>query len=620
MLIVGSVCWAQESVQIKLSDISKSLNCLKDEKEQGFVCKGENGQSILVSGNIGMGGFNYTAISFNEKVSGVLRTHTIEEIRENEKVLFSATSGIGYGGFGGSPANSPDGKAPSQAGTIHGTTGIPVYGAISYTPPPPENTENSLLSVYSDYRLATLLSATTSDKLPAPKAGVRGIGTESGWGTPVRQRGGENFEKVFEIFRKNYDDTRSQIASVLKKSDFILELDDGQKVACIKGKNRALSEEEKKRHHAFGAMPACQIMKCGPAKWKGNKNDLVLLIPYASGMEGFASPIALVASDKGGILDILKIRALQHSELRHPLLALNAEYEKFYDKLAKKNARSSFGQILPAAPSKGDLSFLTHPMTKRSIEQFKNTCAPNDSVVAFFDKHYLGLRNAVAEKELVQVIGKNGRVLSSRWELAGAANQNCNNCTAILDKSVPNSVIQNFRENTKPRTISFEKAQALFDQAKQMKDIAWNYKTDGCYARAHLVARRFEAQGIDVGKAWIAGDLKVPEENLSWIFHTAPIVYVEDKKGNIERYVIDPSLAKNVVTVNQWSSLMKKGVLGPDTITSFPFPANAASFERTAIAFSSAKPYLQYDPLDKTEEQKMTEALSIMKSYLRAQP
>jgi len=630
-LVLAPVSWAQDRVQIKLGSFSRSLSCLKDEKAQGYVCKGEDGQPVLVSssGVTGVGGFNYTAISFNEKVPGVLRTHVVEEIRENEKVIVSATSGypgIGsYGGWGGTSPSPPEGKVPSQAGKISGTGGVPGYGEFSYTPPPPENTDNSLLSVYNDYRIASLFGAKPSDKLPAPKAGEgalgNGIGTSSAWSIPVRQRGGESFERTFEIFRKNYEEMRSQITSVLERSDFQLELSDGQKVACVKGKNRQLSDEEKERFSAFGAMVACQIMKCGPAKWEGKERNLVLLIPYSSGMEGLTSPMALVASDSEGIVDTLKVRALRHSEPRYPLLALNPEYEKFSEDLAKKNAQSGFGSFTLAPPSKDDLSFLTHPMTKASIEQFKNTCAPNDSIVRFFDKHYLGLRNAVAQKELVQVIGESGQILNSRWELARVANRSCGNGTTIVDKSVlkPDS-IQSFSENTKPRTITIEKAQGLFDQAKQMKDLAWNYKSDGCYARAHLMARRFESQGIEVGKVWISGTLQVPEENLAWNFHTAPVVYVEDQKGNVERYVIDPSLAKTAVTVSQWSSLMKKGVIGPDTYTSFPFPANAASFERTAIAFSSSKPYLPYDPLDKTEEQKMAEAMSIMKSYKEAQP
>ena len=77
------------------------------------------------------------------------------------------------------------------------------------------------------------------------------------------------------------------------------------------------------------------------------------------------------------------------------------------------------------------------------------------------------------------------------------------------------------------KTISPETAQALFDDAKSMDDLAWGYYEDGCYARAHLLAKRFEDQGVYVEKAWLAGNLAYQKDDgrfVDWVFHVAPVV------------------------------------------------------------------------------------------------
>jgi hypothetical protein len=111
-----------------------------------------------------------------------------------------------------------------------------------------------------------------------------------------------------------------------------------------------------------------------------------------------------------------------------------------------------------------------------------------------------------------------------------------------------------------------------------MDDIAWNYKQDGCYARAHLMARRFEAEGIRVDKAWIKGHLNIldPQNPISWNFHVAPLVYVQMPNGKMEKMVIDPSLFDKPITLDEWDKKMVKGTHGESARTAFPFPVNSA--------------------------------------------
>lgn len=169
------------------------------------------------------------------------------------------------------------------------------------------------------------------------------------------------------------------------------------------------------------------------------------------------------------------------------------------------------------------------------------------------------------------------------------------------------------------KSITLEKANELFNKAKNMNNIAWNYKTDGCYARAHLMAREFEKEGIDVQKAWIKGDLKVetPERTTSWNFHVAPVLEVEQGDGSAIKYVIDPSIADKPVTVDDWTAIMTKGRVDK---TGFPYPLNVTNFNRATLSFTDTNTYMpsefkttpnQYG----TEEERMSAANQTMLEY-----
>ena len=149
-----------------------------------------------------------------------------------------------------------------------------------------------------------------------------------------------------------------------------------------------------------------------------------------------------------------------------------------------------------------------------------------------------------------------------------------------------------------------------------MDDIAWNYKYDGCYARAHIMARRFEAQGIRVDKAWIKGDLYVEDTDITWNYHVAPLLYVEDEKGKIQKMVIDPSIFDRPVTLEEWDNKIAKKTKKGSVKTAFPFPQNASFYERSALAISNSDPYTPAENIDDTEETKMQHAKETMIQYL----
>lgn len=90
--------------------------------------------------------------------------------------------------------------------------------------------------------------------------------------------------------------------------------------------------------------------------------------------------------------------------------------------------------------------------------------------------------------------------------------------------------------------------------------ISFNYKPDGCYARAHRMKQLIESNyNKTCNKIFIFADiangnmLSVPGcLNTEWLYHVAPYVEIAGGTG----YVIDPSIFTLPVTVDSWTGLM----------------------------------------------------------------
>ena len=260
------------------------------------------------------------------------------------------------------------------------------------------------------------------------------------------------------------------------------------------------------------------------------------------------------------------------------------------------------------------IASLTDPMFRMTLSSHIGSCDP--AQVPKLKKALEGIREKIANSDLVQLVEVSNNILTSRFINPDAIPENACRDGEVWYRGQSYDLSRNIVANASPKTIDLKTANRLFKEARAMKDIAWDYKMDGCYARAHLMARRFEEQGVHVDKVWIKGDLRVPEAGIAWNFHVAPIVYVEDDQGNVQRMVIDPSLTDEPVTVEQWSDIMKKGVVGKTLETQFPFPYNSANFEHTSIAYSNSDPYLPMDQLGMSEEDKMDLSKDTMTRYL----
>lgn len=113
-----------------------------------------------------------------------------------------------------------------------------------------------------------------------------------------------------------------------------------------------------------------------------------------------------------------------------------------------------------------------------------------------------------------------------------------------------NEVVQLHNEMNSYRCVSYgSNAQGC---------IPFNFKGDGCYARAHRMRQIMESDGKTCYKIFVFADyyndklLNVPGcNNIGWGYHVAPLVYADG-----EWYVIDPSLSNTPLTRTQWYSIM----------------------------------------------------------------
>lgn len=107
------------------------------------------------------------------------------------------------------------------------------------------------------------------------------------------------------------------------------------------------------------------------------------------------------------------------------------------------------------------------------------------------------------------------------------------------------------------------KLQDAFKSIAKDKSIPWEYLEDGCYARAHMTCDKLMKEGYNCAKLYAiideasTGDEGYPfpgwrfraENKFSqgeWWYHVAALVFAKDEKtGEIEGYIIDPSVNRD---------------------------------------------------------------------------
>lgn len=154
-----------------------------------------------------------------------------------------------------------------------------------------------------------------------------------------------------------------------------------------------------------------------------------------------------------------------------------------------------------------------------------------------------------------------------------------------VDKQVQKSSLSNIDNKTfEVSSLSYEYLQELFGWLRSQKHIPFEYPEDGCYARAHEMARLLESKGVIAGKAFIEGDLRVETKNspkgyVEWWYHVAPVVNVR-VDGQLKAYVIDPSIFDRPVPAEEWYHIQTKHQLGRTDATYYTPRFNIGPFEK----------------------------------------
>ncbi len=390
----------------------------------------------------------------------------------------------------------------------------------------------------------------------------------------------------------------------------------GETLQCIRG-------ESAKGHSLI--TPASKD-KCDYYKCMGMGNEQVLAY-LPNPMESYKPPYVIRMAD--GQAEMVKDDFTVRDDKRLPILNVAKDtpikVEDFKD--LPSDSRQDLEPIdpkffIPSKYQKSSSSFnnLTSIDSDRTDDsELKCQGSEVKSLLDLKKKIGSEMRDHIASADIVEYLKMhNGNIHSHYVDRYKGQSLGCEYESKILDKSVLSHLdylkkISNATQDKK--YLSITEVQELFKKAQAMADIPFGYKYDGCYARAHLMARRFEAEGIPTQKVWIKGDLYVPGTDISWNYHVAPVIDVKEQDGAIRKYVIDPSLNDKAIPIDDWVASMKSHGKGQIMKTTYPFPANSADFQRTTVALSSSDPYGPVDQHDLDEETKMASAAQTLKEF-----
>lgn len=428
-------------------------------------------------------------------------------------------------------------------------------------------------------------------------------------------KGPAEYEALVKKHIESMNKHKGEIDSIYNENNYSVTLSNGMTAKCQREQSRSLSEAEKKSYSLIDLGLACGSFKCDPLKLNGNQYNGTLIF---SSNPHSTSPASLYLTKKDSFGPKVVIKKITSNNSKFPLI----DYTNYLDEMESLEEDQSLIDSLPAQLKELRQQIIHHKDFDRStpINHFNKICETNSPgfnlVKTAREKLFEKLAN-VEVSQLIKVLA-DGSLVSEFTDPSKAIASGCFYEGVYLDSEAAKNLAR-LKENIFPKvtmneSITLEKANELFNKALKMDDIAWKYNSDGCYARAHLVAKRLKAEGYKVDKVWLKGDLYVPETDTSWNFHVAPIVYV--KVGHeIKKMVIDPTLFKGPVTVEEWDKKITKRTVRGSIVTAFPFPENASSVERAALAFSSASPYIPGDSISLSEEAKDKMALETMKLY-----
>ena len=361
-----------------------------------------------------------------------------------------------------------------------------------------------------------------------------------------------------------------------------------------------LSSDENLDCSRKGQGKDCPMLSCGK---DSSGNDVFLLKDKGSNNSYFE----VFAFNNGSL-------GKNHSSVES-LYAYNGE--QLLSKVDLNNPKSSFknNMLVPAKYKNNPELFpkLLDYSYSRFLKDSISSCNPK--IKNTIDKIIKEASNDRINAEMIQLIDfANGNLESNYVNQASLPDYACIHEGVYYNPSAYKKSLE--IQNMSKKTISMEQAQELLEDAKAREDIPWSYTFDGCYARAHLMARMFEESGVHVDKAWIRGSLQIPGESpqMKWGYHVAPLVYVEKENGEVQEMIIDPAISDTPLTPKEWASTMEVDFSKADQVA-YPTPTNTAFFNKTSFAKTSSDPYWPILDLSLTEENKLKLAEDTMKQY-----
>ncbi len=384
-----------------------------------------------------------------------------------------------------------------------------------------------------------------------------------------------------------------------------IKLGDGNSdYTCKRGETRAYTPEEIKMQKEYKTKFECAFFSC---KGKDPKESVLAMIPKIGSTMTPAT--VMVMKDGQAKLHEGNFKIYDNS----PLMLASINKTDFYG--SDEGSAVNPDLFIPKKYDQSKSSFIyLNDLSKNNFQDtdgLMDLCSGKEIKKLFAEQKKIGeaVVNHLSEADLIEFLKLiDGRIQSHYIDRSKGLTLGCMYQGKIIDSSVMNQFprleqISNVKPNDKYLTPN--EVQELYKKAVAMKDIPFGYKYDGCYARAHLMSRRFEEMGIATKKVWIKGKLFVPGTDIEWDYHVAPVVEVKEKNGKIQQYVIDPSLNSKAVTVDEWVASMGRKTKGPIMKTTYPMPANPVDFQRTTVGISSSDLFAPGDTPNLTEELKM---------------
>lgn len=409
-----------------------------------------------------------------------------------------------------------------------------------------------------------------------------------------------------------------EIEEVFESDIVNVHLEDGTEIICTRNHSRPKDEIDLMIDEITHQVSRCGIFSCKNNDLEGEQTLFLNNSPVGGG-EAYMLNIGL-----DGFYNGPPISSITVNNQNTPLIALDNNLPSLSEMAPYESELTTENYVPENLDNQSDF-FINWNSTsfERRIRSIGNLC--KDQSWEPFNTALEAFEEQLAEAELVQYITTISDLLSGQFLTGHFIPRDQIPANACVEAGVfynPDSYLaaRELLPSHEGHAITHDQASRLFDEARNMEDIAWNYVHDGCYARAHLMARRFEEQGVHVDKAWLNGDLLFEQEdgtNVHWRFHVTPIVYVEEESGEIVRYAIDPSTFDRPVPVEVWAEALS--VTEQIETTRFPFPQNTNFYNRNALAFSNSAPYLPNDEINQTEEQKLEMAYQTMQMYLGVQ-